>query len=153
MSKKLEDIIIPKEEAVFFLDKDGRWHHKEQGEFLNEKIIDYFHECIRKDEMGYHLEQVYDGKREKVYFHHEDTALFVFSIKKGKDLTLVLNTKKEVKLKPKDLYIKDDYLYVKLGDEAAKFLSQSIVQISKHLEFDDNAYIKLNKKKYKIPEF
>ena len=79
--------------AVFGLDARGRWQHVEQGLFENPRIIAYFHSCIRKDEMGYHLVQDHGHIREKVYFPYEDTALFVFDVLKGDPPILVLNTR------------------------------------------------------------
>jgi len=86
MKKPLTEIVIPKEEAVFFLDKQGFWRHKEQGKFENRKIIDSFHSGIRNDEYGYHLRQRLGNRIEKVYFSCEDTALFVFDVIKGEKI-------------------------------------------------------------------
>ena len=69
--------IVSKEESEIRLKEDGRWIH--QGElFSNRKIIEFFHQAIRKDEKGqYYLHNVYDGREEHVYFEVEDTAYFV----------------------------------------------------------------------------
>jgi hypothetical protein len=75
MKNKRTEIIIPKERAIFWLDKNGRWHNA-HGEFEHKKIIDYFHSSIKRDENGYYLFQKRGDVQEKVYFHYEDTALF-----------------------------------------------------------------------------
>ena len=106
VKKKRTEILIPKERAVFWLDKNGRWRNA-HGEFQHKKIIDYFHSSIQKDEKGYYLFQERGNLREKVYFHYEDTALFAVDLIKDEDITLILNTKRQIKLKPKSLFIKN----------------------------------------------
>ena len=150
MAKKLQKIIIPKEKAVFWLDKNGFWHNK-YGKFQHKKIIDYFHASIKKDKDGYYLGQVRDDFREKVYFHYEDKALFVFDVIKENDLKLVLNTKKQIKLNPKNLYIKDDNLYMSVKDDVIKFTEQSLMKISDLLEYEgDQYFIRIENRRYEI---
>ena len=151
MLKKIKEIVIPKEQAVFWLDKDGFWHN-EHGKFEHKKIIDYFHSCIRRDHNGYYLCQQNESFREKVYFPYEDQALFVFDVIRNHDIILVLNTKKQVKLKPKKLFIKNDSLYMRLGDETVKFSEQGLLKIAPLLE-DENGQLFVHSKnrRYKIP--
>ena len=150
MEKKIRKKVIPKEEAVFWLDKNGNWHNK-YGKFEHRKIIDYFHSSIRRDRDGYYLYQAAESYQEKVYFHYEDQALFVFDVIRDEDVTMVLNTKKKVKLKPKKLFIKNDSLYMQLKDEILKFAEQGLLKISPLLENqNDQVYIRLKKRKYKI---
>lgn len=150
MGKKLRKIIIPKEKAVFWLDKNGFWHNK-YGKFQHKKIIDYFHASIKKDKDGYYLGQVRDNYREKVYFHHEDAVLFVFDVIKANEIILILNTKKRIKLKPKNLYIKDDNLYMTLRDDAIKFTDHSLMKISDLLEYErDKYFIRIGNRRYAI---
>lgn len=152
MAKKLQEIIIPKEKAVFWLDKNGFWHNK-YGKFQHKKIIDYFHASIKKDKDGYYLGQVRDNYREKVYFHYEDKALFVFNVIKENDIILVLNTKKQIKLRPKNLYIKDDNLYISIRDDAIKFTEHSLMKISDLMEFEgDKYFIRIENRRYEIKE-
>ena len=152
MNKKRTEIVIPKEQAVFWLDKNGRWRN-EHGEFQHQKIIDYFNASIHKDENGYFLFQQTENINEKVYFHHEDTALFAVDLIKEKDITLMLNTKKRIKLKPKNLWIRDDSLYMQTGEENIKFIERGLMKISDLLEFTDNRYfIKVNNRRYRIPQ-
>ena len=107
--KALQERIIPKEEAIFWLDAHGFWHTA-QGKFENKKIIAHFHSSIRRDDSGYYLEQEHAHYREKVYFRYEDTALFVFHVQKGDPLVLVLNTGRQEDIKPKKLYIQRNKL-------------------------------------------
>jgi hypothetical protein len=151
MIKQLKEIVISKDSAVFWLDSNGRWHNI-HGEFEHRKIIDFFHSSIRKDKDGYYVTQTTESYKEKVYFRYEDTALFVFKIIKNKDIYLLLNTKKQIKLNPEKLFIKDDCLYLKDEDEIVKFTDQSMMTMSKYMEYDsDRYYIKINNKRQKIP--
>jgi hypothetical protein len=150
MKKKHIEIVIPKETAVFWLDKNGRWHNV-HGEFQHKKIIDYFHSSIQKDEKGYYLFQERGNLREKVYFHYEDTALFVVDLIKDNDITLILNTKRRVKLKPKNLFTRNDNLYMRMGKEIIKFAERGLMKISDLLEFSDEQYfIKIKTRRYRI---
>ena len=116
MKNKRTEIIIPKDRAIFWLDKNGRWHNA-HGEFEHRKIIDYFHSSIKRDESGYYLSQRRGSVQEKVYFHYEDTALFAVDLIKNNDIMLILNTKKQIKLKPRNLFIRGDDLYMRMGEE------------------------------------
>jgi len=152
MTKKLREVVIPKEQAVFRLDGRGRWHG-ETGEFLHKKIIEHFHRSIRKDKQGFHLMQKQRHFREKVYFAYEDTPLFVFDVIKGETIELVLNTRKRLKLTPRKLFIRDDDLYIRLGEDMAKFTDHALIRLSPNLEFEgDEAFVKVKGRKYKIPE-
>ena len=135
---------IPKEKAVFWLDRDGFWHNR-HGKFRHPRVIAYFHKSIRRDDQGYHLFQQREEVLEKVYFHYEDTALFVFDVLPGRVFTLTLNTRKEVSLAPTDLYIRQDSLYVRLGAETAKFNDRSLLKLSPFLQHKHNrTYLELD---------
>ncbi|MEJ2222425.1 MAG: MFS transporter permease [Desulfobacterales bacterium] len=152
MKKKHTEIVISKEDAIFWLNENGRWHNA-HGEFQHKKIIDYFHSSIRKDENGYYLFQERGNLREKVYFHYEDTALFAVDLIKDGDITLILNTKKQIKLKPKNLFTRNDNLYMRLGQETITFSDRGLMKISDLLEFKDQQYfIKVKNKRYRIVE-
>ena len=153
MSKKRGEMIIPKEQAVFKLDEHGKWHHFEQGMFENRRIIAYFHSCIRKDDQGYYLLQDHKHFREKVYFPYDDTALFVFNVHKNDEITLVLNTGRTEKLKPKKLFIQNDNLYIQLGEHRVRFSEHALIRISDFLEFDEeeNTLIRFRGRRYRIP--
>jgi hypothetical protein len=152
MKKEHTEIVISKDDAVFWLNANGRWHNA-HGEFQHKKIIDYFHSSIQKDEKGYYLFQERGNLREKVYFHYEDTALFAVDLVKDEDIALILNTKKQIKLKPKNLFTKNDNLYMRLGQETIKFAERGLMKISDLLEFkDDQYFIKVKNRRYRIVE-
>jgi hypothetical protein len=148
----MKKITIPKEEAVFWLDKNGRWHNQ-YGPFEHKKVIDYFHSVIRKDAGGYHLFQKTDEVEEKVYFPHEDTALFVFDVRIEDDITLTLNTKRRVPLTPETLFIREDNLYQKMDDETVKFSADALIKLSVLLEDDGGrTTIKVKNKRFEIAQ-
>jgi hypothetical protein len=150
MARKVKEIVVSKDDAVFWLDKHGRWNN-EHGEFQHKKIIDFFHASIRRDKDGYYLSQFDGNCREKVYFHFEDTALFVVDVIRGNDIVLVLNTKKQVKLRPRRLSVKDDSLYMHMGEERVKFSPDSLVKLSHLMEYtDDRYFITVKGRRYRI---
>jgi len=150
MKNKRTEIIIPKDQAIFWLDKNGRWHNA-HGEFEHKKIIDYFHSSIKRDENGYYLFQKRGDVQEKVYFHYEDTALFAVDLIKDKDTTLVLNTRKQVRLMPRNLFIRSDNLYMRMREETIKFTERGLMKISDLLEYDNDQYfIKVKNRRYRI---
>ena len=152
MKKKHTEIVISKDDAVFWLNANGRWHNA-HGEFQHKKIIDYFHSSIQKDEKGYYLSQERGNLREKVYFHYEDTALFAVDLIRNEDIKLILNTKRQIKLKPKNLFTRDDNLYMRLGQETIKFSERGLMKISDLLEMTNNRYaIKVSGRRYRIPQ-
>jgi len=152
MTKKLRELVIPKEKAAFRLDGRGRWHG-ETGEFQHSKIIKHFHASIRRDRQGFHLMQRHRDYREKVYFPYEDTPLFVFDILAGENVEIVLNTGRRMKLMPKNLFIRDDDLYIRLGEDRAKFTENALIRLSPFLEFEeDQALFKAGGRRCKIPE-
>ena len=106
---------------------------------------------IRKDKDGYYLSQTDGNYREKVYFHFEDTALFVFDVVKEKEIKLILNTKKQIKLKPRRLYEKKDSLYMATGEDLIKFTPDSLIKLSEFIEHrNDQYFIRVNRRRYKI---
>jgi len=150
MNKKRTEIVIPKDQAVFWLDKNGRWHNQ-HGEFQHKKIINYFHASIRRDKNGFFLFQQIENTNEKVYFHYEDTALFAVDLIKEKEITLLLNTKRRVQLKPKKLWIRDDSLYMHTSDGDIKFIERGLMKISELLESKNEQYfIKVKDRRYRI---
>jgi hypothetical protein len=150
LSKKKKEVVVKKEEALFWLDGRGRWHNQD-GPFENRRIIKHFHASIRWDKDGYHLAQNHRDYREKVYFPYEDTALFVFDVKKGEDVFLILNTGKRAKLKPRNLVIGGDDLYMEDGGNRIKFTEHALIQISSLLEFEgDASYIRVRGRRYRI---
>ena len=150
MAKTVKEIVIPKEDAVFWLDKHGRWNN-EHGKFQHKKIIDFFHSSMERDENGYYLSQTDGNTIEKVYFHFEDTALFVFDVIKADKIFLILNTGKRVELDPEKLSIQDDNLYMQMEDERVKFSSESLLKLSDLIEFDkEQCFIKVEDRRHRI---
>ena len=151
MGNKVKTIEIPRDKAVFWLDANGCWHNSD-GKFRHKKIIDYFHSSIKRDPKGYHLCKAHENYIEKVYFHCDDKALFVFDVLQENDITLVLNTKKQIKLKPRKLFINNDCLYMHLGDEIIKFAEQGLMKIAPFLEEEgDLLFIRSKNRRYRIP--
>lgn len=141
--KEKREFVVPKEEAVFWLDAYGRWHN-EHGVFEHKKIVAYFNASIRKDANGYHLFQKRDDNTiEKVYFTYEDTALFVFDIKiqdKPDEIRLILNTKKTIPLDPDALFVQNDNLYVEHDGDRIKFLDRAMLKLADRLQFSEKRY-------------
>jgi hypothetical protein len=150
MTNSLKEIIIPKDKAVFWLDKNGCWHNQ-HGKFQHKKIVEYFHASIRKDLNGYYLSQTIADYKEKVYFHYEDTALFAFDLIKGTDITPVLNTGSKIKLKPSKMVMQGDDLYMIVENERIKFIRQGLLKISDLIEHDGETYfVKVKNRRYPI---
>jgi hypothetical protein len=139
MTDPLRKIIIEKEDAVFRLDANGRWHNQ-HGRFEHKKVIDYFHACIQKDQHGFYLTQQREDCIEKVYFPYEETAFFVFNVIVGDDILLVLNTGERLKLDPERLCIKNDTLYMRKGEDIIKFTDRSMMKIARFMEDRDRGY-------------
>jgi len=146
----MKEIIIPRDEAVFWMDENGRWHNQ-HGPFQHHKIVDYFHASISRDQDGYYLTQEYDNIREKVYFPYAETPLFVFDVIRRDAITLVLNTKKQIPLDPEKLYVKNDRLFMRFGEESIKFTEQALMKLSDCiLEEDGQTVFRINDQHYPI---
>lgn len=147
-----KQIIIPKEKAVFWMDKNGVWHN-EHGKFQHRKIIRHFNRSIQKDDQGYHLFQVTDGCEEKVYFPYEDTALFVVNLTLETDIMLTLNTGQTLTLIPAQLFFRNDLLYLQTPGHCIKFSQQALFKISEYMEEKEGRlFLALNGVLYPIPE-
>ena len=143
--------IIPREKAVFRLDKNGDWR-ADNEKFRNPKIISYFHSLIKKDQDGFFLEQEHPHHIEKVYFPYEDTALFVNRILEGDGLILCTNTGKQIKLEPENLFIKNDDLYYRSGEDLIKFNENALLSLAAYLDdADDQFVINIDGKRHPIP--
>lgn len=144
------DIVVPKEKAVFWLDTNGYWRNA-SGRFRHKKISDHFHAAIRKDAGGFHLYQEREDSTEKVYFPYEDTALFVFDVALDDDVWLTLNTGEKVLLKPQDLFVQNDHLYVTRDGDRIKFSERSLFKMSSLMDSENDVYtIHLYGRKYNI---
>jgi hypothetical protein len=152
MARRLREIVIPKEKVSFWLDRHGFWHNGNER-FQNQKVINYFHSCIKKDPRGFHLAQRHRDHIEKAYFPFEDAALFVFDVVEGEEIILVLNTQKRIRQRPKRLFTRGDSLYMLLGEDAIKFTENSLVKIAKMLEFrQDQSFVRVKGRRYRIEE-
>ena len=129
----LPEIIIPKENAVFWMDDRGRWHNR-HGRFEHKRIIDHFNRSIRRDKDGYYVTQTRGDIREKVYFAYDDTPLFVFRVIAGDPIHLVLNTGETIVLDPARLFVEADQLYQKRGDECIKFTDRTLLAMAPYLD-------------------
>jgi len=129
MTEKNQDIIISKEDAVFWMDGNGRWHNQ-HGEFEHKKVVAYFNRSIAYDADGYFVSQVRDGMLEKVYFPYQETALFAVDILLNDDILLCLNTGKQIPMDPKKLIIRKDNLYMYFENQIVKFTDRSMMKLS-----------------------
>jgi hypothetical protein len=149
----MKEQVIPKDKAVFWLDRYGCWRNR-HGRFECPRIIARFHASIERDQNGYYLTQINGEVIEKVYFHHEDTALFVFNLRTaGQEMHLILNTGREIPLVTESLFIAGDALYTVLEGERIRFAERVLVKLSRFLE-DDGAicYLRLGDMRVPIPE-
>jgi len=153
----VKEVVIPREEAVFWLDSRGYWRNA-GGKFRKKKIIDYFHAAISKDENGYFLHQQKGDVFEKIYFPYEDTALFVFDVcfetsDPAPDITLVLNTGRRLSLNPRRLYTQNDCLYLKADDDIIKFTERALMKLSDVLDEKNGQFcIHASGSEHPIPE-
>lgn len=132
MNEAPKSVVISKEDAVFWMDGNGKWHN-EHGRFEHPKIIKYFNGSIQKDDGGYHLFQIRDGLEEKVYFKYEETALFAVDLAEKEEIILLLNTGKRIILDPSCLYEKEDSLYFTWKDHLVKFTDRALFKLSDYL--------------------
>jgi hypothetical protein len=127
------EVVIPKENAVFRMDGQGRWLGR-HGRFEHKRIIDYFNRAIRRDADGYYVTQVRNNIREKVYFAYEDTPLFVFQVIPQDPIRLLLNTTQTIALDPDRLFVEADQLYQLRGDERIKFSDRALLAMAPYLD-------------------
>ncbi len=132
-------LVIPRHRAMFRMDGNGRWHNKD-GPFMHQRVIDHFNAAIEKDGMGYFITQQRGGITEKVYFPHEGTALFVVEVLWGDPVKARLNTGCMAIMDPGNLYLCEDHLYYRLGDQSAKFNQRALEEISEKLSCDQGRY-------------
>lgn len=144
--------VIPKDQAVFWLDRHGRWHN-EHGPFEHKRIIAYFNAAIKRDKDGYHLFQKTEYGAEKVYFPYEDCVLFAVDLVVDDPLMIILNTGKRIKLMPRKLSVNDDDLYMQAGQDKIKFIDRALMKISEMMIFENEQYfIKAGARKYRIAD-
>ena len=152
MDSLLPEVVIPKENAVFWMDGRGRWCNR-HGRFEHKRIIDYFNRSIRRDGDGYYVTQVRGDVREKVYFPFEDTPLFIVRIIPETPIRLDLNTGEAISLDPAALFVESDQLYHKRGDERIKFTDRALVAITPYLEESADGYsIRIGDRAWPVPD-
>jgi hypothetical protein len=140
MTEFEKEIVIPQEHAVFWMDAQGRWCNL-HGPFEHPKIIAYFNHAIRRDSQGYFVEQSAGRIREKVYFRYADTPLFIVDILSGDPQRLLMNTGERVALRPQELFIAQDNLYLRRGDERIKFHERVLLKLAPMIEQRENRYV------------
>ncbi len=150
MPQMQRKIVISKEDAVFWMDKNGTWYN-EHGKFEHPRIIKYFNASIRKDENGYYLLQETSDCIEKVYFYYEDTALFVMDIKPAENMVLILNTGDTMPFDPARLFLRDDNLYIQTHEHLIKFKDRALLKMSRFMEEKDgHLFFKMKNKTYLV---
>jgi hypothetical protein len=137
--KKMKDIVIPKENAVFWMDGNGRWHNV-HGLFRHKKLIDHFNRCLGWDADGFFVSQERGDIREKVYFRYEETALFAVGVVIGAEVSILLNTGEKTKIEPEDLYIKNDQLFMQYRDIQVKFTDRCTMNLSEYIVEKEGTY-------------
>ncbi len=148
----LQEIVVTKEKAVFWLDENGHWHN-EGGRIELKRIIHRFNSSIQKDINGYFLTQINCDRLERVYFPYEDTALFAIDIHKNDPITLRLNTGQRLPLYPENLFVAGESLYTLINEDWIKFSERSLLKISTMIDYEKNPYVFMYKgKEYPIHE-
>ncbi len=146
------EIVIPKEEALFWMDGQGRWHNQ-HGPFEHNKVTNYFNASIKKDKHGYYVGQHLNGVYEKVYFPYQETALFVTDLIWEDPVQMLINTGERMDLSPEMLFIRNDQLFHQKGDEIIKFSQNALTLIARKIEFSaSGCSIRLHGKSCTIPE-
>ncbi len=134
-----KEIVIPREDAVFWMDERGRWCNQ-YGPFEHPKIIAYFNQAIRRDAQGYFVEQAVGAVREKVYFRYADTPLYVVDIVEGEPPGLALNTGERTALNPVALFVARDNLYLRRGEERIRFSERALLKLADSIDYRDCRY-------------
>jgi len=148
----LPEIVIPRENAVFWMDERGRWQNR-HGRFEHKRIIDHFNRSIRFDSGGYYVTQERNGFREKVYFRYVDTPLFVSRIHSGDPMELELNTGEIVPLVPDRLFTHGDQLYQRHGTGCLKFSDRTLMAMAPYLvETQEGLCLHIDAGTFPIPD-
>ncbi len=138
-TSKIKERVIPREKAVFWMDKHGRWCNA-HGPFEHSKIIQYFNASICRDESGYFVAQEYNGQREKVYFKYHITPLFALDIIEPPPRRLILNTGRLIDFNIQDLFVMGDQLYLDCGGEWIKFSERAMLKLAGQLKIENDVY-------------
>ncbi len=138
--EEMPEIVVPRQNAVFWMDGKGAWHN-EGGRFELRKIIRRFNVSIEKDADGYYITQINGNRREKVYFPYEDTALFAIDIQKKEPMTMRLNTGRRLPLNPAEIYSSEENLYTCHEGEWIKFSERSLLKLSSIIDYETDPFI------------
>lgn len=134
------------------MDARGRWCN-EHGPFENPRIIDRFNRSIRRDENGYYVTQERDNLREKVYFHYVDTPLRVVDVNGKPPEALLINTGERIPMDPSALYVRNDALFMRRGEERIRFSDRALVKLAACLEeSDEGLCFRMGMQRFPIPE-
>jgi len=145
-------IIIGADEAVFWMDRQGRWCNA-HGRIHHKRTVDYLNRCIGHDAGGWYVGQRRENFREKVYFNCPDTALLAIDLEIGEKNVLVLNTGRRVPLKPRRLIIADDILYQIAGPVRIRFTERAAAKLMPLIEEGQNAWsIRVGTRRYRIQD-
>lgn len=148
----LTEIVIPKENAVFWMDDQGHWHNR-HGRFEHKRIIDHFNQAIRRDRDGYYVTQIRGDIREKVYFAFGDTPIFVNRVITGEPIQLTLNIGVTIELDPSRLFVHRDQLYQRRNDERIKFTDRALLAMAPYLEeTPEGLSVRIDNHTYPIPD-
>lgn len=139
-NQDLQVVTVPKEAAVFWMDKDGFWNN-DGGRFELKKIIRRFNASISRDAAGYYVTQINGKRREKVYFFHEDTALFAIDIQKKPPGSMRLNTGKRIPFLPEKIYKTEENLYTVHQGEWIKFSERSLLKLVPLIDMETDPWI------------
>jgi hypothetical protein len=152
MDSRRSEVVIPKENAVFWMDGRGCWHNR-HGRFEHKRIIDHFNRSIRRDADGYYVTQIRGNVREKVYFAYDDTPLFVIQVVDRDPIHLRLNTGETISLDPARLFVESDQLYQQRGDEHIKFSDRALLAVAPYLDEDpDGLRIRIGNRTWPIAD-
>ena len=68
------------------------------------------------------------------------------------EIRLILNTKKDIPLDPKALFIQNENLYLEHDGHRIKFIDRALLKLAHRLKFDQQQYrIEFSGKTYDIP--
>lgn len=150
MTQPVQDIVIGADEAVFWMDNQGRWCNA-GGRIRHKRTADYLSSCIGHDAGGWFVRQRRENIREKVYFKCGPTALFAVDVQTGDKIVLALNTGRRLALKPRRLAICDDVLYQIAAPAWIKFTDRAATKLAALLEEDARGWaIRVGGRRYRI---
>jgi len=150
MTKPVKDIVIDADDAVFWMDDQGRWCNA-GGRIRHKRTADYLNRCIGHDAGGWFVRQRRENIREKVYFRCGPTALFAVDVAIGDKIVLALNTGRRRVLKPRRLVICNDLLYQIAAPAWIKFSDRAATKLAALIEEDARGWaIRVGGRRYRL---